>query len=114
MAKIMSLIYREWILMRKKLLLGLAVTAGLLLLITFIGFSYQNGAFDGNEKLCNLGAARAIGNGHNDLLTLGIVFHNGLVAREEVRHNEEANDGDRNDCRERYQRNGRNGIGLLL
>ncbi len=58
MAKIMSLIYREWILMRKKLLLGLVITAGLLLLITFIGFSYQNGAFDGNEKLCNLFAKR--------------------------------------------------------
>ena len=51
MAKIMSLIYREWILMRKKLLLGLAITAGMLLMITIIGFSFRNGAFDGNEKL---------------------------------------------------------------
>ncbi|MCR4760101.1 MAG: hypothetical protein K5705_07515 [Oscillospiraceae bacterium] len=54
MAKIMSLIYREWILMRKILLLGLAVAAGMLLMFSFLGYSFQNGAFIGNEKLSNM------------------------------------------------------------
>ena len=54
MAKIMSLVYREWILMRKTLLLALAVAAGQVLVFSFLGFNYQNGAFSGNEKLSNM------------------------------------------------------------
>lgn len=54
MAKIMSLMYREWILMRKRLLLGLIIAAGLLMMNLFIGFNFQNGAYNGNEKLHDL------------------------------------------------------------
>ena len=54
MKKIMSLVYREFVLMRKKLLLALAVTAGMAAVFLIIGFSFRNGAFDGNEKLHDL------------------------------------------------------------
>lgn len=54
MTKIVSLIYREWVLMRKKMGLTLAITAGMLLMFTIIGFSFRNGTFSGNEKLCDM------------------------------------------------------------
>lgn len=54
MTKIMSLIYREWILMRKKLLLGLVITAGMLMVFSFLGLNYQNGAFSENERLSDM------------------------------------------------------------
>ena len=54
MAKIMSLIYREWIPMRKKSFLALAISAGMLLMITITGFGYQNGSLNENAKLCGM------------------------------------------------------------
>ena len=51
MARIKSLMYREWVLTKKTLLLGLAAAILMLMLGVFIGNGFRSGSFDGNEKI---------------------------------------------------------------
>lgn len=51
MTKIKSLIYREWILTKKTLLLGLAALIPMLMLGVVTGISFQNGTLNVNERL---------------------------------------------------------------
>ena len=51
MAKIKSLIYREWVLKKKTLLLGLIAAMPMLMLGVTVGNSFQNGTLRVNERL---------------------------------------------------------------
>ena len=51
MAKIKSLIYREWVLTKKTLLIGLAAAIPMLMLGVTVGNGFRNGSFDRNERM---------------------------------------------------------------
>ncbi len=54
MAKIKSLMYREWVLTKKTLLLGMTATLGVLILSMIIVISFRQGAFNDKENLNDL------------------------------------------------------------
>jgi len=51
MAKIKSLIYREWVLTKRTLFLGLVAAVPMLMLGVTVGNGFRNGSFDGNERM---------------------------------------------------------------